>query len=169
MVSVIDIEAGRRFIARLGALSPDDWRKLAELAEPLRGESIGAVWRRAELKRPTAVPRGIATAIQTVSAAGALVGEFSPRDKNAIYPLLRKHAAERTDRPPDIRALFIAQADAHDVVVAACPGDEAVHEAVMGALDAVCWSASPVADRVRVASQYRYVEPVIPSDEVLGR
>ena len=167
MVSVLDIEAGRRFLARLRELTADDWRKIANTACPLRGDSIGAVWRRAELKRPAPGPLGLAVAIQTVAATAALLGEFSPHDKYAFYPRLRERAAELTDHPQHVREFLITQADAHDIVVAACPGDYAVHEAVLGALDAVCHSQSRLIDRSRIASQYRYLEPVIPLAEVL--
>ena len=166
MDRVIDTNAGLRFVARLRVLTPADWRKLADGAAPLRGESIGAVWRRAELNALALGPFGANLAAQSVAAAGALIGEFSSRNDDAFYRLLRERALGKTGKYAHLRELLVSMADAHDVVVAACPGDEAVHEAVMAALHAACWARR--AGRSPVTSQYRYVEPVIPLAEILA-
>lgn len=158
-----DVVTVERFAARLRALTQEDWARLAESAAPLRGESIGAVWRRAEVEAVGA-SAGMSWARGPVQAAGlaaALLDELRPGLFTAS-PCI----SVRDVRRPGGRRYLELLADVQEVVEANLPADDGVAAAVSGAALALAHRHALSEGAVRDA--YRYVEPVVPLATVLS-
>ena len=156
----LDVVSLERFVFRLSALSQEEWARLAAAAAPLRGESIEALWRRAEVE--ALADPGVASwarvPAQVAGVAAALIDELQPGIVEAA-PRISVHDVRR----PGGRRYLELLADAHDLVEVNAPGDEGVAAAVIGA--AMALAAGP-RDEARLRRAYRFVEPVIPLESV---
>jgi hypothetical protein len=157
-----DVAVIQLFESRLRSLALEDWERLATEAAPLRGDSIQAVWRRAELDAIASMPDAAWARVpaQVAGVGAALIDELQPGLVDAA-PCISVHDVRR----PGGRKYLELLADVHDLLEANRPGDDGVAAAVLGATLALGTRARLTEDDLKAA--YRYVEPVIPLATVL--
>jgi hypothetical protein len=157
-----DVAVIQRFESRLRALALEDWERLAEDAAPLRGESIQAVWRRAELDAIAEMPDAAWARVpaQIVGVGAALIEELEPGLVDA-GPCISVHDL----RKPGGRRYLELLADIHDLLEANRPGDDGTAAAVLGATLALAERSGLSDGDLRRA--YRYVEATIPLQSLL--
>jgi hypothetical protein len=157
-----DVAVIQRFESRLRALALEDWERLATDAAPLRGDSIQAVWRRAELDAVATMPDPAWARVpaQIVGVGAALIDELQPGLVEST-PCISVHDV----RKPGGRKYLELLADVHDLLEANRPGDDGVAAAVLGATLAL--AARSQLSEADLTSAYRYVEPVIPLQSIL--
>lgn len=164
MTEAQEVATLQRLHARLAALSPADWQTIARQLDPLRGEAIGALWRRAghrSLWSRAFLPQVAPGVHHTLSALGELVAEFRPRGRVAAD--VERARARR--QPTARHAVRDAMLDLLALADARLPDDRLAVDAVTmaGVL-----ASRPDVDPALLATAWAPLEPVVPLASVRG-
>ena len=148
------------FVARLRTFTEAEWASLDASVAQLRGDSVGALHRRAQLY---AVPFGVVSPLLKVVGDALMMGalllaEFSQSVEDAVGPQLIVHGGNLKD--PSQRRHLELFLEVHDLAAAARPGDKIV-------ADVLEWSMAALAYRRYLGEEvtrevFRYMEPVVP-------
>jgi hypothetical protein len=146
----------QRIHARLSAASDADWATIARGLDPLRGEAVAALWRRAQHRslwiRAVAPSRADPVA-HALFAVGELVAEFRPpRDP-------RQDAARTGARPGSRSAHSQAILDLHALAADRLPHDPLAVDAVFMACALASMGRIHPA---RLREAWAPLEPVVP-------
>ncbi|HYD54193.1 MAG TPA: hypothetical protein VEA99_16275, partial [Gemmatimonadaceae bacterium] len=126
-----DLEIGDRYLAVLRGATAEQWERFARALDPLRGDDIGAVWRRAraQLVHPDHVRRTVPLvylAATTTIAALELVRElWGPPDPVRARAAMRHATA---DMEPEHRRVHEQRVDLLEIGARALPGDVLAHD-----------------------------------------
>lgn len=148
------------FVARLRTFTETEWAELDTSVAQLRGDSVGALHRRAQLY---AVPFGLVSPLlkvvgEVVMMGALILAEFSPSVEDAVGPQLRVHAANLKD--PTQRRHLELFVEVHDLSSAARPGDKIVADVLEWSMVALAFRPFLGEDATREV--YRYMEPIVP-------
>ena len=163
---LFDFAAGDRYLALLHAATPEQWERFARALDPLRGDDIRAVWRRAEARLMNAEKaRRLVPAVYYVTtgfiAGIELLSEFAdPVDPALTAALLRRS----DDEDPVRRRIGEQWADAIELAERRLPGDAVARETVQHGTSLVRAARGRLDDDLRAS--YGALEIVAPLERL---
>lgn len=127
----LDLVSARRLLDRLRAFGPAEWRRVSAGFDAMRGDAIGAVWRRGGYRAlwTSASLGGAGPLIQAVFTAGLLRAEF--RAGGATPPVAAEWMEAAHRETPGWRERKAFLAELLDVAQANVGGDPIAVEGVL--------------------------------------